>query len=231
MQVLDLGCGVGDVSLLAAQLVGETGEVIGIDQSPDSIADAAKRARDERVANVRFQVGDIHDPAGDDSFDAIIARLVLMYVDDPAAVLRTQAQALRPGGLVAPIEFELASARSLPSTPLVTDAVGWLDAAFARAGIDNALGPRLPTVLHATGLQPGGMVGIQPHLDGADGAAILAGIVETALPLIERTGVATADEVNVETLEQRLYAELEGSGALFAHPTLFAAWATADPGA
>jgi SAM-dependent methyltransferase len=226
-RVLDLGSGVGDVSFVAAELVGSDGEVVGIDQSGESVAQANSRAREHAAGNVRFCVGDIQDTTEGGPFDAIIGRLVLMYVPDPVAVLRTQARVLRPGGLVAPIEFELNSARSIPSTPLATRALSWLTQAFEGAGINGALGPRLWTVLQEAGLQPEGMIGVQPHLNAADGAAILAGIVRTAVPLIERAQAATADEVDAETLEQRLKAELDAVGGVFAHPTLFSAWATA----
>jgi SAM-dependent methyltransferase len=230
MRVLDLGSGAGDVAFLAAGLVGPAGEVVGIDQSRDAVAKAAARAGQRGLSNVRFVPGDIHDPAPGGPFDAIIGRLVLMYVPDPAAVLRTQTGVLRSGGVVAPIEFDLHSARSLPSTPLAGQALSWLGEAFTRAGIDPALGPRLWTVLQAAGLQPSGMIGVQPHLgpEDPDSAAILAGIVRTVLPLIERTGVATAAEVGADTLQQRLSGELATSAAVFAHPMLISAWGTLE---
>ena len=229
MRVLDLGSGAGDVAFVAAELAGPAGEVVGIDQSPDAVAKATARAGQRGLSNVRFVAGDIHDRAPDGPFDAIIGRLVLMYVPDPAAVLRTQAGVLRSGGVVAPIEFDLHSARSLPATPLVGQALSWLREAFIRAGIDPALGPGLWAVLQAAGLQPSGMIGVQPHFgpEDPDGAAILAGIVRTVLPLIERTGVATAAQVDADTLQQRLSDELATSAAVFAHPMLISAWGTA----
>jgi hypothetical protein len=126
-------------------------------------------------------------------------------------------QAFRPTpSSAAPIEFDLHSARSLPSTPLVGQVLSWLGEAFTRAGIDPALGPDLWAVLQAAGLQPLGMIGVQPHFgpEDPDGAAILAGIVKTVLPLIERTGVATAAEVGADTLQQRLSGELAASAAV-----------------
>jgi SAM-dependent methyltransferase len=229
MRVLDLGSGAGDVAFVAAGLAGPAGEVVGIDQSPDAVAKATARAAERGLSNVRFIAGDIHDPAPGGPFDAVIGRLVLMYVPDPAVVLRTQAGVLRSGGVVAPIEFDLHSARSLPSTPLAGQALSWLREAFTRAGIDPALGPGLWAVLQAAGLQPSGMIGVQPHFgpEDPDGAAILAGIVRTVLPLIERTGVATAAQVGADTLQQRLSGELAASAAVFAHPMLMSAWGTA----
>ena len=228
MRVLDLGSGAGDAAFVAAELVGSAGEVVGLDQSPESVGKATVRAGERGLPNVRFVVGDIHDRAPAGPYDAIIGRLVLMYVRDPAAVLRTQAALLRAGGVVAPIEFDLKSARSLPSTPLVVQALSWLREVFTRAGVDPALGPRLWAVLRAAGLQPLGMVGVQPHFGPADpdGAAILAGIVRTVLPLIERTGVATAAEVGADTLEQRLCEELATAAAVL-YPALISAWGTA----
>ena len=153
-----------------------------------------------------------------------------MYVPEPAAVLRTQAGVLRPGGVVVPIEFDLHSARSLPSTPLVGQALSWLREAFTRGGVDPAPGPRLWAVLQEAGLQPQGMIGVQPHFgpEDPDGPAMLAGIVRTVLPLIERTGVATAAEVDADTLQERLSDELGGAAAVFAHPILMSAWGTAQ---
>jgi SAM-dependent methyltransferase len=229
MRVLDLGSGAGDAAFVAAGLVGPAGEVVGIDQSPDAVAKATARAGEHGLSNVRFVAGDIHDRAPDGPFDAVIGRLVLMYVPDPAAVLRTQAGVLGSGGVVAPIEFDLHSARSLPATPLVGQALSWLGEAFTRAGIDPALGPGLWAVLQAAGLQPSGMIGVQPHFgpEDPDGAAMLAGIVRTVLPVIERTGVATAAQVGADTLQQRLSGELATSAAVFAHPMLISAWGTA----
>jgi SAM-dependent methyltransferase len=228
MRVLDLGSGAGDVSFVAAELVGSSGKVVGIDQSPGSVDKATARAVHQGLSNVRFVVGDIHDPAPGGPFDAIIGRLVLMYVSDPATVLRTQASVLRPGGVVVPIEFDLHTAGSAPATPLVTQALSWLGEAFAAAHIDPALGPRLWTVALDAGLHPRGMIGVQPYFgpEDPDAAAILAGIVGTALPLIERAGVATAVAVGADTLERRMSEELASAAAVFAHPILVSAWST-----
>ena len=199
MTVLDLGSGAGDVSFVAAELVGPEGQVIGIDASPDAVARATRRAEQREMANVRFVESDIHVPAPGGPFDAVTGRLVLMFVPDPSAVLRIQATVLRPGGLVVPIEFDVHTARTVPSTPLVDRLILCIAEVFKRGGIPTSLGPSLWSVLRDAGLQPRGMIGIQPCFgpDDPDGAALIAGIVRTLLPLIERTGVATADEIDL----------------------------------
>jgi SAM-dependent methyltransferase len=220
MRVLDLGSGAGDVSFLVAEIVGADGEVVGVERSPEAVATAVRRARYLGLENTSFLVGDIRETVADGVFDAITGRLVLMYLPDPAAALRTQATLLRPGGVVAPIEFDLGAARSLPAAPLMEQALAWLREAFQRAGIQPSLGARLWAVLGQAGLTPLGMLGAWPHYGPGDpgGPALLAGIVRTLLPVIERTGVAT--------LEQRLANEMADTGAVFAHPPLLCAWGT-----
>ena len=227
MRVLDLGSGAGDMSFLVADVVGEDGEVVGVERAPEAIAEASARAERQGRANVRFVHGDIHDPYDDGAFDAVVCRLVLMYVPDPSAVLRTQAAAVRTGGIVAPIEFDVSVARTIPASPLASKALGWAKDASERAGMDIALGPRLWRVLEQAELAPAGMLSIQSHFGPGDpdGHALLAGIVRTLLPVIEQRGVASAADVDVDTLQPRLREEMEAARAVFAFPALTCAWA------
>jgi cyclopropane fatty-acyl-phospholipid synthase-like methyltransferase len=230
MRVLDLGCGAGDVTFVAADLVGPDGSVVGVDRSLQALARAQLRAEQRGLAHVRFAAGDIYDPAPGGPFDVIVGRLLLMHVPDPAAALRRQATTLRAGGLVVPIEADLATARSLPAIPLVSQATAWLVEAFAKGGIQPSLGARLWAIHREAGLRPLGMIGIQPDFAPGDPAAValLAGIIRTSAPLIERTGVATAAEIGAETFAQRLKDDLQANSAVLALPILLGAWATTE---
>ena len=141
MRVLDLGSGSGDHAFAVASLVGPDGSVAGVEQSPEAVSMARARAERLGLANVTFTVGDIHDPAGGGPFDAVTGRLVLMYVPDPVAVLRAQAGVLRPGGLVAPVEFDVSTARTLPAVSLAVQAKG-LDNRDVPAGRHRAVAGR-----------------------------------------------------------------------------------------
>jgi ubiquinone/menaquinone biosynthesis C-methylase UbiE len=231
MRVLDLGSGAGDMSFVVADVVGGAGEVVGIERAPEPVAEATARAERLGRANVRFVLGDIHDPVDEGAFDAVVCRLVLMFVPEPSAVLKTQATVVRPGGIVAPIEYEATRARTIPETPLATQALGWIAAAFERTGRDVTLGPRLWQVLEQAGLKPTGMLSIQPHFGPTDqqGPALLAGIVRTLLPTLEQSGIATAAEVGIDTLQHRLGEEMVAARAVFAYPALTCAWAIVQP--
>ena len=227
MRVLDLGSGAGDMSFVVADVVGHAGEVDGLERAPEAIAEATARAERQSRANVRFVEGDIHDRYDDGVFDAVVCRLVLMYVADPSVVLKTQASALRPGGIVAPIEFDVTGARTIPATPVANQALSWAKEASERVGMDVSLGPRLWQVLERAGLTPKGMLSIQSHFGPGDpnGHALLAGIVRTLLPAIEQNGIATPAEVDIDTLQPRICEEMESHRAVFAFPALTCAWA------
>jgi 2-polyprenyl-3-methyl-5-hydroxy-6-metoxy-1,4-benzoquinol methylase len=100
MQVLDIGCGAGDVSLLTARLVGAKGAVLGID-SGDAVARARRRASAAGVTWVKFAASEVDRFETPEDLDALIGRLILLYLPDPAPVLRGLAGRLRPGGIVA----------------------------------------------------------------------------------------------------------------------------------
>ncbi|HEY6894948.1 MAG TPA: class I SAM-dependent methyltransferase, partial [Rhodanobacteraceae bacterium] len=143
MRVLDVGCGAGDVSLLAAAFVGANGSVLGIDQAPESVALARERAKAAGLGNVRFEAARLEDFRSDERFDALVGRLVLLYLKDPAATLRELATHVRPGGVIVFQEMEMTTARCVPESPLWTQCGRWIVEAFTRAGIETSMGSRL----------------------------------------------------------------------------------------
>jgi cyclopropane fatty-acyl-phospholipid synthase-like methyltransferase len=83
MKVLDLGTGSDDVAFLAAELVGSTGRVVGVDLNPAIVATARARAQAAGMTNVSFIVGDVREVELGDDFDAIVGRMVLNVPGQP----------------------------------------------------------------------------------------------------------------------------------------------------
>jgi ubiquinone/menaquinone biosynthesis C-methylase UbiE len=99
-RVLDIGSGAGDVALLAARLVGENGQVVGVDRDAIALTKARMRALEAGIKNVKFIEGDILELTAAAPFDAVIGRFILQFMPDPMAVLRTLAALTRPGGVI-----------------------------------------------------------------------------------------------------------------------------------
>jgi SAM-dependent methyltransferase len=98
-RVLDLGTGTGAVAMTAASLVGPAGQVTGVDISPDMLAMAKRRAAESGHTNIDLREGRGEQlPAGDGSFEVVLASLSLMFVIDRAAAAREIRRVLRPGG-------------------------------------------------------------------------------------------------------------------------------------
>lgn len=97
--VLDLGSGGGFDAFLAAQKVGTTGRVIGVDMTPEMIERARANAERNGYSNVEFRLGEIEDlPVDDNSVDVIISNCVINLAPDKSRVFAEAFRVLKPGG-------------------------------------------------------------------------------------------------------------------------------------
>ena len=97
--VLDLGSGAGLDSFLAANKVGKSGRVIGVDMTPEMIERARENAREGNYANVEFRLGEIENlPVADNYVDAVISNCVINLVPDKRGVFAEVFRVLKPGG-------------------------------------------------------------------------------------------------------------------------------------
>ncbi|MGH3350427.1 MAG: class I SAM-dependent methyltransferase [Nocardioides sp.] len=225
MSVLDLGSGAGNVSRLAAEVVGPTGTVVGVDASAEAVELATCQTD---ATNVVYRVGDVQELATiTERFDAVVGRLVLAYVPDPVAVLREAASLVRPGGLVCLHEGDFSYRwTDPPAMPLFAQSREWALEAMRKAGVELDMGARLHSTFCAAGLH-------SPHM--AVEAAVESGpdlrvwawanVVLGAVPLMDRMGVVSPAEVVPATLEDRLSAEVRTHGACLIGPLMTRAWA------
>jgi len=229
MRVLDLGSGAGNVSRLAAEFVGPGGFVVGVERDPAAV-ELARRRTD--AAHVEFRVGDVQTlNEVEDGFDAVVGRLVVMYLTDPAAALSRAATRVRPGGLICVQEPDLAYLSVSPQTPLWGQVHGYFLEALEKAGIERRMGPSLYTAFRAAGL-PGPSLLIETFASGGPDAPAWAwaNVISAAVPLMERLGVATRAEVDPHTLADRLLAEILAQDGCVIGPPMTGAWATVPAG-
>jgi ubiquinone/menaquinone biosynthesis C-methylase UbiE len=223
-RVLDVGCGVGDVSLAAAALVGPGGRVRGIDRSASALAVARARAAAEGVAVV-FDEADI-DAADPGRYDAVVGRFILLHRRDPVATLRDLAGRLAPGGRLAFVEMDLSTAAVEPAMPLFSQAMDWIRAVYRADGFETDMGSRLYGAFRAAGLEPG-LVGTVLVEGGPSAYApdYVAETVRSLLPRIVAVGAAEASEVDVDSLARRLREAALAGGHCFLYPRMIGAFA------
>jgi SAM-dependent methyltransferase len=225
MKILDVGCGAGDVALLAAELVGESGEVVGIDRSESAIR--AARARAATAKNVHFLVTSPDEALNAASFDVVIVRYFLIFQDYVPSFIRASARLVKPGGIVAFHEIDDADDfASLPEVPLWKQANDWLMSAL-RSLLPNPDVPgRLVDCFSQAGLGTPVLFCEVPIGDGERSpmATWLAETLRTLLPQIIQRGWATEDAVNIHSLEKRLRAATNATRRQVSAPRQVCAW-------
>jgi SAM-dependent methyltransferase len=227
MHVLDVGSGSGDVSFLAAELVGPRGRVLGVDRSPEAVERATTRALGRNLSNVNFEVGDPAAMHFERPFDAIIGRFVLMYQDDPAASLRNMLRYLRDGGLVAFHELDTTACRSWPAVPTFEKAAWWLAEALRGSGARPELGLELHSLFLDCGL-PAPTMRTDTLISGEGDSPVyrlVAEAVRTLVPTLEKLKIASAAEVQIDTLVDRMRNDVVAKRGIATSYGLVGAWA------
>jgi SAM-dependent methyltransferase len=228
MRVLDVGSGSGDVSFLAAELVGEGGHVLGVDRSAAAVERARARAIQSNHPNVAFAVGDPAAMPFDQTFDAIVGRFVLMYQDDPVESLTKITQHLRPGGLVVFQELDSSACRSCPTVPAFDEAARWLMEALRGSGARPDLGLEMHSLFLDCGL-PAPAMRVDAVVSGEAESPVcelLAEAVRSVVPTLQKLNIASPAQVQIDSLADRLRKEVVARRAVVMSYGLVGAWAS-----
>lgn len=119
VRVLDLACGAGSQTLLAAERVGPRGRVVANDISEIMLAHVERKAREAGLENVVGIAGAAETlDVEPNQFDVVISRLGLMLFHDPASALRASLRALRPGGRAAAMVLGAPDANAFMARPM-----------------------------------------------------------------------------------------------------------------
>jgi ubiquinone/menaquinone biosynthesis C-methylase UbiE len=152
MQVLDLGCGAGDFSLMAAHLVGPVGRVVGVDCDEKVIRHARNKCAKLGLKACRFRVGELSSLLPEHRFDAVIGRFILSYLDSPDLILLRLARANGDGTLFAFQEWDLSrDPFALPSSPAFDQLNRTIIEALQNRGVRLTMGSDLPQVMRTCG--------------------------------------------------------------------------------
>ena len=192
---LDVGCGDGQVTIQLARSVGPSGRTVGIDVDQDALA-IGREAAQQAGVEAEFVRGDATEPPEREAFDLAYARLVLSHLPDSVTALRAMQAAVRPGGWVAVEDLFTGTLRSDPPAPAL-DRLQEVYSATVRAhGGDPTIGPRLPALLAAVGLEEVSEVTVENPMTTVDDKLFLAELVDNMRDTMLASGAATAAQLD-----------------------------------
>jgi len=226
MHVLDVGCGVGDVSLLAARLVGPDGLVTSVDIDPRALETVESRASAERIEHIVCIQADIQSWRPGRKFDAVVGRHILIHSSDPLAVLRGCAASLHERGLAVFHEYDFSVVhRGWPPVPLGDRLMEVFDRFFARALCSN-IGSRLWTLLMEAGFERPDCRAEYPISGGPDSDYYewISESFRSIHPRAVALGVIADGEFDLDTLEQRLREEATARNSCVPAPAMIGAF-------
>jgi SAM-dependent methyltransferase len=222
MRVADLGCGVGMVTSLIAELVGPEGHVVGIDSSAAQLdqARALLAARGRPAEFVEASATDTGLAPG--SFDLVYSRFLLIHLSEPERALGEMRSLLKPGGILVCEDGDLTSAGSEPPSALgaFADLFGRLGPA---RGVDYTLGRRLYQMVLAAGFPAPEIAFNQPVLARGEEKRLLELSVAEAGPAFVDASLITAERL-ARTLAEMWH--LSGDASVLAVlPRMSQVWA------
>jgi ubiquinone/menaquinone biosynthesis C-methylase UbiE len=232
-RVLDLGSGLGDVSMLLARLVGPSGQVVGIERDATSIERARARIAAAGFRNVNFLNTDVNTIVTDQAFDAAVGRFILMFLPDPVSVLRSVSRLVRPGGVLAFNEPSWAPMLALGAgLPLWSRTRHLIHETLMRSGANREMGFALYRVFQEVGLPAPKMHLEMPLGNDADFIRLTSDLLCSLRPLAEQHKVSLQELGDLETLPDRIRSEVATANTVVSLIAVVGAWsrksATAD---
>ena len=229
MHVLEIGSGMGDVAFLAGEIVGAGGRILGVDQDAAGLERARERGREQGCSSwVSFEASNLAQFDTADQFDAIVGRYILLYQQDPGAIIRRLLKFLRPGGIVVFHEMDFANTHSSdPPCAFWDEIYGLLGEAFRRAGSPPDYGRRVAGAFLDAGLLFPTVLAESVAGGGRDSYLYrwIANTLISVAPRLEQMGLALPEGVTAdETLARRLEDEVVAAGSQILGPIQFGAW-------
>jgi SAM-dependent methyltransferase len=209
MRVADLGCGVGQVTVDLAELVGPDGHVVGVDVSGAQLRQADELIQQRGLTNVSWveaSAGATGLPAA--SFDLVYCRYLLLHLVQPLEALREMHRLLRPGGILVCEDGDLTSAGSEPPSALGLFA-NLFGALGPKRNVDYTLARRLYHLVRGVGFSSPSVSFHQPAFASGEGKRLLELSVAEAGPAFVQAGLISAEGLETGLLAMQRVASDE----------------------
>ena len=194
-----------------------------------SLARARARVTEAGLHNVSFIQADVADVKSDQLFDAAVGRLILQFVPDPVAALRSLSLLIRPGGVLAFQEISYAPYLALSAhLPLWFAVASIIHETIRRSGAKTEIGIDLFHMFQEAGLPAPAMLLEMPLGSDVDFTRLVYDLVHSLRPHIQPRDLETLGDF--DTLRQRLEGEVAISQSVVPYMALVGTWCSKPEG-
>ncbi len=228
-KIIEIGCGNGELTRQLSDLVGHEGMVMAIDNNEKSLEAAQSKIDSFRFKNVQFIKSDVSHSTIDldlvhkNSFDLLIGRRILMYLEQPSAVIKELSKYLKKGGMAM---FQESDPTAVPARisemPAHDQATEWIRAMLAAEGVHMSMGFNLPKTLIDSGLEFE-KVFAEAVIQGQGEQFLLSDMVKVLTQRLIDKGIANQQAIN--NLVQGLIEESQDKSNVYISDMSFCAWA------
>ncbi len=219
---LDVGCGGGHVSLLAADCVGDSGSVTAIDFDEAIIALNQQEAMAFGITNIKYHAMSAYDMAFENVFDVAYSRFLLSHLTAPLAILKKMLRSVKPGGRIIVEDIDFSGHFCYPDCSAFTDYVKLFTHASEQRKQHPNIGPLLPSLFHEAGIGHVQFEIIQPAFDSGVGKW-MAYITMDAI----KEAVITqnlADQSTIDAILEELEVFTKDPNTIISLPRIFRVW-------
>lgn len=221
MRCLDVGCGIGAVTLKLARRVGPTGQAVGIDLDERCLELARQDATRHGLAPI-FRAASAGDLGEDGVYDMVYSRFLLTHLPEPVRAAERMVRAARPGGLVVVEDIEFAAHFCHPACPAFDRYVALYQQAVRRKGGDPNIGPRLVGLFLDAGLRRVGVEVVQPTYRRGPGKRMAQVTMEHIREAVVEAGLASPGEIDTVVADLDRFAR--NPRTILSLPRIFQVW-------
>lgn len=219
---LDVGCGGGNVALMAAQMAGDNGSITGIDFDEEIISLAQQDAVASGMRNISFRAISAYDISYDNEFDVAYARFLLSHLKEPFDVLLKMKNSVKPGGKIIVEDVEFNGHFCYPVCKAFDEYLQYYTIAAQKNGANPDIGPSLFSLFHKAGIEEVGFDMIQPCFNRGPGkwmAYITMDRIKNTL--LEHN---IADRQTIDRILQELEGFTKDEQTIMSLPRIFRVW-------
>jgi len=195
LDILDVGCGTGNIALWMAKEMAPQGHVVGVDASQEQVKIASEQAKQQNINNVEFIALSVYDLKQlERKFDLVSSRFLINHLSEPKKALKAMYDVLKPGGIIVCDEQVASVMKSYPESSAFNRFVNLVPEATLPNGLDFDIGFKMPHLLMELNLDILNVNNYQPILMSKKHKMLwLMAWVEAKEAMLDATTISAAE--------------------------------------